>query len=152
VLASARNLIGGQKEDETDSINVNYGRDFSCEVLADIAMARPGDIAPQGGALMEKRGIEVGNIFQLGYHYAHLMKGAVFTDSTGAEKPYYMGCYGIGIGRTMAAIVERYHDDAGILWPDSVAPFAVHVLALYGKSPTIATNCPSWRCRAFVPH
>ncbi len=132
VLKDARNFIGGQKEATTDSINVNYGRDFSCEVLADIAVAKPGDLAENGQVLIEKKGIEVGNIFQLGYHYTNLMQGAVFTDEDGKQKPYYMGCYGIGIGRAMATMVEKFHDDKGIIWPESVSPFKVHLLALKG--------------------
>ncbi|MFA6407159.1 MAG: proline--tRNA ligase [Candidatus Paceibacterota bacterium] len=130
VLQNARNLIGGQKEDTTDSINVNYGRDFTCELLADIAAAKPGDRAENGDELLERRGIEVGNTFQLGYYYTNLMKGAVYKDEDGSEKPYYMGCYGIGIGRTMATLVESFHDEKGIMWPESVAPFRVHLLSL----------------------
>lgn len=134
VLADARNLIGGQKENTTDSINVNYGRDFTCEGLFDIAVAKEGDLSINGGKLALKKGIEVGNTFQLGYHYTNLMKGAVYRDEDGAEKPYYMGCYGIGIGRTMAAIVERHHDDRGIIWPDSIAPFSAHILMIGAES------------------
>lgn len=133
VFLYARNLIGGQKTEATDTINVNYGRDFTCDIVADIAMAGGGSLAPNGQQYIEKKGIEVGNIFQLGYHYSSLMKGASFVAEDGAEKPYYMGCYGIGIGRTMAAIVEAHHDEKGIVWPVSVAPFAVHLIALPGK-------------------
>jgi prolyl-tRNA synthetase len=129
-LQTVRNFIGGQKEVETDSINVNYGRDFECERLADIAMAQDGYLTEDGQRLIEKRGIEVGNIFQLGYHYSAKMEGATFVDQDGKEKPYYMGCYGIGIGRTLAAIVEKYHDDRGILWPEAVAPFQAHLVSL----------------------
>lgn len=135
VLLSARNLIGGQKETATDTINVNYGRDFKCDLIADIASATTGFVSLNNEKLIEKRGIEVGNIFQLGYHYSQLMKGAVFTDSDGQSKPYYMGCYGIGVGRTLAAIVEISHDDKGIIWPSLVAPFAVHIIVLGGKMP-----------------
>jgi len=129
-LTTVRNFIGGQKEATTDSINVNYGRDFTCERLADIAMAKAGFLAENGQPLVEKRGIEVGNIFQLGYHYSSKMAGAVFMDRDGKEKPYYMGCYGIGLGRTMAAVVEKYHDDKGMLWPESIAPYRVHLVSL----------------------
>jgi prolyl-tRNA synthetase len=130
-LQTVHNFIGGQKEETTDSINVNYGRDFTCEKLADIAMAQDGYLAEDGQhRLIEKRGIEVGNIFQLGYHYSSKMDGAVFVDQDGKEKPYYMGCYGIGIGRTLAAIVEKSHDERGIIWPEAVAPFQVHMVSL----------------------
>lgn len=80
--------------------------------------------------LTKRVGIEVGNIFQLGYYYSKMMKGAVFVDRDGSEKPYYMGCYGIGLGRTMAAIVEAHHDENGIIWPKSVAPYQLHLLGL----------------------
>ncbi len=130
VLKDARNLIGGQKEETTDSFNVNYGRDFKCEILADIAVATAGSFAENGKTLIEGRGIEVGNTFQLGYHYTHLMDGAVYRDEDGSEKPYYMGCYGIGIGRTVASIVEAFHDEKGIIWPEPVAPFFIHLLLI----------------------
>lgn len=132
-LTTVKNFIGGQKEATTDSINVNYGRDFECEMLADIALAQDGFLTEDGSQkLIEKRGIEVGNIFQLGYHYSSKMQGAVYIDEDGKEKPFYMGCYGIGLGRTLAAIVEQYHDDRGICWPESVAPFDVHLISLRG--------------------
>lgn len=135
VFLNARNLIGGQKTEVTDTVNVNYGRDFTCDIVGDIAMAAPGSMAPNGKAYIEKKGIEVGNVFQLGYHYSSLMKGASFTAEDGTEKPYYMGCYGIGVGRTMAAIVERYNDEKGILWPETITPFRVHLVVLPGKDP-----------------
>ncbi len=131
-LKTVRNFIGGQKEDLTDSFNVNYGRDFTCEVEADIAMAQPGMLAPNGkDCLVEKRGIEVGNIFQLGYHYSKLMD-ANFVDEDGTRKLFYMGCYGIGVGRTLATIVEKFNDDKGLIWPREVAPFQVHLVVLPG--------------------
>jgi len=133
VLLEAKNLIGGLKEDITDSINVNYGRDFTCEFLADITSAKPGDRSENGSLLLEKRGIEVGNTFQLGYHYTNLMKGATYKDEDGSDKPLYMGCYGIGVGRTMATLVEQFHDTKGIQWPEVVAPFRVHLIALLTK-------------------
>lgn len=123
-LKTVKNFIGGQKEIDTDTINVNYGRDFKHEIEGDIVMAQDGFISKNGhGKLMEKRGIEVGNIFQLGHHYTNLMTGATFTDKDGRVKPYYMGCYGIGLGRTMAAVVEKHHDERGIVWPRLIAPF-----------------------------
>lgn len=132
-LTTVKNFIGGQKEISTDSINVNYGRDFECELLADIAVAQGGFLTEDGTQkLIEKRGIEVGNIFQLGYHYSSKMRSATYVDEDGKEKPFYMGCYGIGLGRTMATIVEQYHDERGICWPDAVAPFEVHLVSLRG--------------------
>ncbi len=129
-LKTVRNFIGGQKEATTDSVNVNYGRDFQHEIELDVAMAQPGMKTQDGGELVEKRGIEVGNIFQLGYHYSNLMEGAEYTDDKGQRQKYYMGCYGFGIGRTMAAIVEKYHDNRGIIWPENIAPAQVYLVSV----------------------
>lgn len=132
-LKTVTNFIGGQKEKTTDSFNVNYGRDFKHEVEGDVAMAQDGFMAPDGKSkLIEKRGIEVGNIFQLGFHYTNLMSGATFTDQDGQDKPFYMGCYGIGLGRTMASVVEKHHDENGILWPENIAPFQAQLISLPG--------------------
>lgn len=124
------NAYTGANKKFKDLLNVNYGRDFKADVEGDIAMAQVGFKAENGQKLAEKRGIEVGNIFQLGYHYTNLMKGANFIDEDGKEKKYYMGCYGIGIGRTMAAIVEKFHDDKGMMWPKTVAPYQVYLINL----------------------
>lgn len=132
-MRSVRNFYGGANKKYRDALNMNIDRDFKAQVEADIAMAQEGFEAPDGhGKLHEKRGIEVGNIFQLGLHYTSLMKDAKFTDKDGSAKPYYMGCYGIGLGRTMAAVVEKHHDDKGIVWPEALAPFEVHLVSLPG--------------------
>lgn len=132
-LRSVRNFIGGQKEEKTDTRNVNYGRDFEHEITADIAMAKDGFLTEDGKSkLVEKRGVEVGNIFQLGQHYSLKMHDAVFTDADGERKPFYMGCYGIGIGRTLATVVEVSHDESGIIWPEAIAPFKVNLISLAG--------------------
>jgi len=130
-LKTVKNFIGGQKEKETDSKNVNYLRDFTHEVEGDVAMAQEG-FTKDGKKLIEKRGIEVGNIFQLGYHYTNLMNGADFIDKDGKAKPYYMGCYGIGLGRTIATIAELSHDEKGLIWQDNIAPFDAHLVSLEG--------------------
>jgi prolyl-tRNA synthetase len=90
----------------------------------------------EGGVLTEKRGIEVGNIFQLGYHYTNLMHDSEYTDENGTRQKYYMGCYGIGLGRTMAAIAETHHDEKGIVWPEDVAPYKMYIARL-GESPDV---------------
>lgn len=132
-LKTVRNFIGGQKEEHTDSCNVNYGRDFAHEIEADVALALEGLADPSGkSSLVKKSGIEVGNIFQLGTHYTCKMSGAEYIDENGKAIPYYMGCYGIGLGRTLAAIVEVHHDDQGMIWPESVAPFRFHLISLPG--------------------
>jgi prolyl-tRNA synthetase len=129
-LRSVRNMFGGDNKKHGDILNINIDRDYQPDSEGDIAMAQPGMRSLKGGVLVEKRGIEVGNIFQLGYHYTKLMTGADYTDSEGTRQPYYMGCYGIGIGRTMAAIVEAFHDEKGIMWPESVAPADVVLVRL----------------------
>lgn len=136
-LRTARNMYGGANKNFTDMKNLNIDRDFKADLEGDIALARAGYISPDGGKLVEKRGIEVGNIFQLGYHYTNLMQGAEYTDEKGERQKYYMGCYGIGIGRTMAAIVEAHHDEKGIIWPESIAPAKVYLASLGSKPETI---------------
>lgn len=132
-LRTISNAYGGNNKKNQDLLNVNIDRDYKPDIEGDIALAKAGyEAKNKMGKLIEKKGIEVGNIFQLGYHYSSKMKGAVYIDTDGKEKPFYMGCYGIGIGRTMAAIVEKYNDQKGIMWPESSAPFKVHLIALDG--------------------
>lgn len=130
-LRGRKNFEMGSNKTNYHAVNVNFGRDISLpEKFYDFKLAKAGFTALNGQMLIEKRGIEVGNIFQLGYHYSSRMKDATFTDSDGVKKPYYMGCYGIGLARTLAAIAEIHHDDRGIVWPKSVAPFQVHLIGI----------------------
>jgi len=131
-LKTVINFIGGQKEETTDSFNVNYGRDFKADVEADIVLAESGHTNQQGQEMTDAKGIEVGNIFQLGTHYSSKMKDASYKSKDGDMVPYYMGCYGIGVGRTLATIVETHHDEHGIIWPRSIAPFDVQLISLPG--------------------
>ena len=111
-------------------INSNLGRDYTANVVADIALVQEGDRCPEcGTALRADRGIEVGHIFKLGTFLSDKL-GANFLDETGRSKPAVMGCYGIGVGRLLAAIVEYSHDDKGIIWPMIVAPYQVHLCSL----------------------
>ena len=128
-LRTIKNAYGGANKKHKDLINVNIDRDYKPNIEGDIAMAQNGFLSEQGSRLSESKGIEVGNIFQLGLHYSKKMK-AVFTDKDGKEKFYYMGCYGIGVDRTMAAIAEKCRDEKGIIWPEEVAPFRVHLISL----------------------
>ena len=132
-LHTVRNCYGSANKKHLDAMNINIDRDFKAHLEGDIAMAQDGFLSGKTHSpLQEKRGIEVGNVFQLGYHYSKRMKNATFIDQDGKAKPYYMGCYGIGLGRTMATVVEKYHDDKGIVWPKVVAPFQVHFISLKG--------------------
>lgn len=137
-MRTTHNMYGGNNALNQDLMNINIGRDWQPDIEADIALAQAGFIGPDGGVLVEKKGIEVGNIFQLGYHYTNLMHDAEYTDDQGKRQKYYMGCYGIGIGRTMAAIVEAHHDEKGIIWPANVAPYTVYLAPLGESSEVIA--------------
>ncbi len=133
-LKTIKNAYGGANKKNRDLLNINIGRDFSPDIEGDIATAKEGYETEDGKKLFGKKGIEVGNIFQLGFHYSSRMKGAAFKDRNGEDKPYYMGCYGIGLARTMAAVVEIYNDDKGIVWPAPVAPFEAHLIEIPNKS------------------
>lgn len=137
-MKGRRNFEMGANRTHYHSINVNFSRDLpEPKRFYDIRIAKAGYIAPDGKALIEKRGIEVGNIFQLGFHYSKKMHDAEFTDKNGTKQPYYMGCYGIGLARTMATIVEQNTDNRGIMWPKSVSPFAVHLVGLGMKDSSV---------------
>jgi len=135
-LRTGRNMYGGDNAKNRDLLNINIDRDFKPDIEADIALAQPGMKSPSGGELVEKKGIEVGNIFQLGYHYTNLMHDAEYMTEEGVRQKYYMGCYGIGIGRTLAAIVEAHHDEKGIIWPKNIAPFLIY-LAPVGRDESV---------------
>lgn len=124
-ITRMKNLIVGGNETDYHFKNANYGRDFKGEIAEDLLLVEEGDICPKCGApLKMDRGIEVGNIFQLGTKYSSSLN-AKFLDEDGKEKPFVMGSYGIGVSRTVAAIVEQYHDENGIIWPLVVAPYHV---------------------------
>lgn len=131
-LRTIKNAYGGANKKNLDLMNVNIDRDFKAEIEGDIAMAKSEFESLDGSILKEDKGIEVGNIFQLGYHYSKKMN-AKFVDNDGQEKFYYMGCYGIGVDRTIATIVEKYNDEKGIIWPEAIAPFQIHLISL-GKN------------------
>jgi prolyl-tRNA synthetase len=126
-----RNAVTGANKKDTHVRNVNHERDFPNATFADIRNVKAGDPCPRcdGGTMGLARGIEVGHIFKLGVKYSEAMR-ATFLDSDGKEQPMIMGCYGIGVGRTAAAAIEQNHDDKGIIWPSSIAPFDVAVIPL----------------------
>lgn len=129
-LEGARGMVCGSNQEDYHLVGVEVGRDFQPSRFLDVALARDGDPCPRcGKGLKVAAGIEVGQIFQLGLKYSHSMK-CTYTDERGEERPVYMGCYGIGVTRLMAAIVEQHHDDRGIMWPLEVAPAHVHILPL----------------------
>lgn len=129
------NFACGANEDGYHLINVNLDRDIPTYEVADLRNVEEGDPSPDGkGHIKLRKGIEVGQVFMLGTKYSEAM-GATVTDSKGQNIPMEMGCYGIGVTRVIAAAIEQHHDDKGIVWPDSMAPFMVGIVAIgLGKS------------------
>jgi prolyl-tRNA synthetase len=128
-IPASPNLVAGANEEGYHFLNVNHGRDFEADVVSDIALAEEGAPCPDCGSPMRaERGIEVGNTFKLGTRYSEAL-GATFLDRDGEHKPVVMGCYGIGVGRLLACIAEEHHDEDGLIWPISVAPYQVYLIA-----------------------
>jgi prolyl-tRNA synthetase len=129
-IPASPNLVAGANEEGFHYLNVNYGRGFEADTVADIAAAGDGSLcAGCGDAMRAARGVEVGNIFKLGTAYSEAF-GASFLDKDGRRKPVVMGSYGIGLGRLLACIAEEHHDENGLVWPVSVAPYHVHIVAV----------------------
>jgi len=129
VMAMHNAVTGGNKAD-THLVNVNPGRDFATKEVADLRLVTAEDHCPEcQGGLRMRRGIEVGQVFKLGTKYSTALK-ATFSDESGTERPIIMGCYGIGVSRTMAAIIEQNYDENGIIWPMSVAPYQVVIVPI----------------------
>ena len=138
--AYTSNLVVGANEADYHIKNFNCSRDLGEVAITDIATVRAGDPCPITGApLEEKRGIEVGNIFQLGTRYTEPMK-CTFLDQNGKAKTPIMGCYGIGIGRSMASVLEECHDNWGPIWPITIAPYEVQLCALNYKKEVVKEN------------
>ena len=128
--ASLVNFVCGANEADAHLVDVNWQRDVKLGEEVDVLLADAGDPAPDNGEPMQKtRGIEVGHIFKLGTKYSEAMH-CNFLDAEGKDLPMIMGCYGLGIGRTVAAAIEQNHDDDGIIWPLPLAPFSVLLIAL----------------------
>ena len=139
-ITSGSSFIAGANKPGYHFRNANYPRDFQVDLMADIALAQPGDSCPKcSGELSSARGIEVGHVFKLGTFISERF-GASFLDTDGTSRPIVMGCYGIGLGRLLAAIVEQSHDDKGIIWPLSAAPYQVYLCPLHlDKSAVLPT-------------
>ncbi len=126
-LVDSKNLVAGACEKDYHIKNVNYGRDYKADDIADIKLIKEGDACHIcGNPVKCARGIEVGQVFKLGTKYSESM-GAYYKDENMMQRLIVMGCYGIGVSRTLAAIVEQHHDENGIIWPVSVAPYHVIV-------------------------
>ena len=132
LIPESANLVAGANEEGYHFLNVNYGRDYTADIVADITAAGDGDACPKcGNAMQLVRGVEVGNIFKLGTWYSEAV-GATFQDADGDEKPVVMGSYGIGSGRLLASVAEEYNDKYGLIMPITIAPYEVHLVELVG--------------------
>ena len=126
-LPGLKNLCAGANKADHHVKNVNYGRDYEGDIVTDLKTLKVGDPCPVCGApVKHARGIEVGQVFKLGTKYSESM-GAMYKDENQKDQPIVMGCYGIGVTRTLSAVVEQHHDENGIIWPMSVAPYHVIV-------------------------
>lgn len=133
------NFVAGANKPDTHVKNVNYPRDFAVDIMTDIATANPGEGCPRcGGKLLFTRGIEVGHVFKLGTFFSERL-GATFLDPGGVGRSIFMGSYGIGIGRLLAAAIEQNHDEKGIIWPVSIAPYQVHLCPISTDDSEVAS-------------
>ncbi len=133
LVAQSPNLVAGANLVGYHLRNVNYLRDYSADLVADIAAVRDGDTCPQCGAPMRlARGVEVGNIFKLGTRYSDALH-CTFLDENGSCLAVIMGSYGIGVGRLLACVAEEHHDERGLMWPAAIAPYPVHMVVLPGR-------------------
>lgn len=129
------NAVCGANEERMHYINVNPGRDFTPDQYADLRFIQEGDPSPDGkGTIKFARGIEIGHVFKLGTKYSEAM-GATFLDENGKEKPLIMGCYGIGVSRLLAAVAEQKADDKGLIWPEEITPYELHLIVVNKKDP-----------------
>jgi len=133
------NFVAGANKPDAHLKNVNHPRDFAVDLLVDIAIAQAGEGCPRcGSKLLSTRGIEAGHVFKLGTFFSERLD-ATFIDRDGVERPIFMGCYGIGIGRLLAAAIEQNHDEKGIIWPLPIAPYQVHLCPLSMDKPEVAS-------------
>jgi prolyl-tRNA synthetase len=144
LVAATPNLVAGANRHGYHLLNVNVGRDYEPDAVADITNAREGDPCPECGTpVVLRQGIEVGNIFKLGTDFTEKLN-ATYLAEDGSRRHVVMGSYGIGLGRNMACIVEAHHDEKGIAWPESVAPYPAHLVALgAARDPAVAEAADS---------
>ena len=136
-ITMGNNFVAGANKPDMHIKNVNYPRDFKVDTITDIASARAGDRCIKcSGELISKHGIEVGHVFKLGTFLSERLN-AYFLDKNGDSRPAIMGCYGIGVGRLLAAAIEQNHDEKGIIWPLAIAPFQIHLCALRMEEPAV---------------
>ena len=129
-ITQGSNFVAGANKPDAHLRNANYPRDFQVDTLTDLALAQPGQLCPNCGQTLEAtRGVEVGHIFKLGTFFSETL-GATYLDQQGQQRPILMGCYGIGVGRLLAAAIEQNHDEKGMVFPAPIAPYQVHLVGL----------------------
>lgn len=136
------NVCGGANKKDAHYVNINPKRDFNVDdiIVAPIRLITDDDVCPTcGGALEHAKGIEVGQVFKLGTKYSEALQ-ATFLDQNGRPNPMIMGCYGIGVSRTLAAAIEQYHDENGIIWPRSIAPFEAVIVPINAKDEALMST------------
>ena len=136
------NVCGGANKKDAHYVNINPKRDFNVEdiIVAPIRLITKDDVCPTcGGSLEHAKGIEVGQVFKLGTKYSEALQ-ATFLDQNGRPNPMIMGCYGIGVSRTLAAAIEQYHDENGIIWPRSIAPFEAVIVPINSKDEALMST------------
>ena len=136
------NVCGGANKKDAHYININPKRDFNIDdiIVAPIRLITKDDVCPKcGGSLEHAKGIEVGQVFKLGTKYSEALQ-ATFLDQNGRPNPMIMGCYGIGVSRTLAAAIEQYHDENGIIWPRSIAPFEAVIVPINAKDEALMST------------
>ena len=136
------NVCGGANKKDAHYVNINPKRDFNVAdiIVAPIRLITKDDVCPKcGGALEHAKGIEVGQVFKLGSKYSDALQ-ATFLDQNGRPNPMIMGCYGIGVSRTLAAAIEQYHDENGIIWPRSIAPFEAVIVPINAKDEALMST------------
>ena len=136
------NVCGGANKKDAHYVNINPKRDFNVEdiIVAPIRLITKDDVCPKcGGSLEHAKGIEVGQVFKLGTKYSEALQ-ATFLDQNGRPNPMIMGCYGIGVSRTLAAAIEQYHDENGIIWPRSIAPFEAVIVPINAKDDALMST------------
>ncbi len=139
-ITTRNNFVAGANKPATHLKNVNYPRDFKADLIADIALARAGGGCPScGGELKSTHGIEVGHVFKLGTFLSKKL-GAYYIDASGVSRPIVMGCYGLGLGRLLAATIENSHDDKGIIWPLAITPYQVYLCPLHLENHEVRTG------------
>jgi len=128
------NIVVGASEDGYHYLNVNADRDYTPEAYADLRFVKEGEVSPDGeGVLKFTKGIEIGHVFKLGTRYSKVMN-ANFLDENGRSQPLIMGSYGIGVSRLLTAIAEQQSDDNGLVWPENIAPYTIHVIPVNVKN------------------